>query len=451
MKDLISERSGHLGVEAVSYRSFRRGILLASVASLSVLAASGPVLGAAFQLKENSAVGLGSAFAGAGSSADTPSTVFDNPAGMTQLKGLQIQLGGSLIAPSFTFKGTSTNAFGKPNSGDSGRDGGTLAVVPHGYVTYQVTPDLTIGLALTTPFGLSTIYGPNFIGRYNADKTDLRTININPAIAYQVTPWLSLGAGLSAQYGSAEFSTGINSSTIATSAFRRPTTLPDGYFRLKGDDWSVGYNLGALIQPTTTTNIGISYRSRVQHTFSGSAEFVVPAPLNLNSSFRNSAASAKVVLPDTATISVTQILTPAWTAYADFNWTNWEQFRTLNAYRDDGTLINSTAQHYHNGFFVSAGASYKVNEIWTLRGGIAFDQSPVTNSYRTARVPDQDRTWLAIGASYQAMPNLTLDAGYAHVFVRDSQILEVSTTGDTLKGSYKNSIDLVSFGARMKF
>ncbi len=409
------------------------------------------VLAAAFQLKEDSAVGLGTAFAGAGSSADTPATVFDNPAGMTQLKGLQIQLGGSLIAPSFTFHGTSTNAFGQPNSGANGRDGGTLALVPHGYVTYQLTPDLTIGLALTTPFGLSTIYGANFLGRYNADKTDLRTININPAIAYKVTPWLSLGAGLSAQYASAEFATGINSSTIATSAFRRPTSLPDGYFRLEGDSWSFGYNFGALIQPTATTNIGLAYRSRVQQTFSGTADFVVPAPLSLNNAFRSSAASAKVVLPDTATISVTQILSPAWTAYADFNWTNWEQFRMLNVYRDNGTLVNSTPEHYRNGFFVSAGASYKLNEQWTLRAGTAFDQSPVTNSYRTARVPDQDRTWLAIGASYKIMPNLTLDAGYAHVFVRDAQILEVSSTGDVLKGTYQNSIDLLSLGARMQF
>lgn len=435
----------------MSHISFQRGILLTSFTSLSLLSVSRPALAAAFQLKENSAVGLGSAFAGGGSSAESPATVFDNPAGMTQLKGVQIQLGGSLIAPSFIFHGTSTNAFGRPNSGADGRDGGTIAVVPHGFVTYQVTPDLTIGLALTTPFGLSTIYGADFIGRYNADKTDLRTININPAIAYKVTPWLSLGAGVSAQYASAEFATGINSSTIATSAFRRPITLPDGYFRLKGDDWSFGYNFGALIQPTSTTNIGIAYRSRVQHTFSGNAEFVVPAPLSLNSSFRGSAASAKVVLPDTATISVTQILSPVWTAYADYNWTNWEQFRTLNAYRDDGSLINSTAQRYRNGFFVSAGASYKVNDLLTLRAGTAFDQSPVTNSRRTARVPDQDRTWLAVGASYKVMPNLTLDAGYAHVFVRDAQILEVSSTGDTLKGTYKNSIDLVSFGVRMQF
>ena len=431
--------------------SLRQSILLASAATLSVVVMSNPVMASAFQLKEDSAVGLGTAFAGAGSSAETPSTVFDNPAGMTKLDGLQIQLGSTLIAPQFTFHGTSTNAFGRPNSGQDGRNGGTLALVPNGYVTYKVTPDLTVGLALTSPFGLATNYGSNFVGRYNADKTDLRTININPAIAYQVTPWLSVGAGISAQYGSAEFSTDINSSTIATSLLRRPTSLPDGYFRLKGDDWAVGYNFGVLIEPTQTTKIGITYRSRVQHEFSGTAEYVVPSPLSLSNSFRNSGGNAKVVLPDTAGVSITQVITPAWTGYADLNWTNWEQFKTLNAFRDDGTLINSTPQHYRNSFFISAGASYKWNDALTLRAGTAFDQSPVSNTYRTARVPDQDRLWLAIGASYKVMANLTLDAGYAHIFVRDSQISETSSTSDKLVGSYKSSIDLFSLGARMKF
>ncbi len=405
----------------------------------------------AFQLKEDSALQLGTAFAGSASSAESPSTVFDNPAGMTQLPGLQVQLGGTVIVPSFTFRGTNRTALGQPVTGSDNRDGGNPALVPNGYVTYKITPSLSVGLALTTPFGLTTTYGPGFVGRYQADKTELKTLNINPAVAYQVTNWLSLGAGLSAQYGRAEFTSALNSRTLAFSATGRPLALPDGYFRLRGDDWSFGYNLGALIQPGPHTNIGFAYRSRVQHQFEGTADFIVPAPLNSSARFANSGGNAKLVLPDTATASITQGLGPNWTVYAEIAWTNWSQFKTLNAFRDNGTLLSSTPQHYHNTFNASLGAAYKVTDALTLRAGTAFDKTPVSNAYRTARVPDQDRTWLAVGASYKVFQGTVLDVGYAHVFVKDSRIDEVSATGDRLQGRYSNSIDIMSVGTRTAF
>lgn len=406
---------------------------------------------AAFQLKEDSAVNLGTAFAGSASTAQRPSTIFDNPAGLTQLEGLQIESGGSLIAPSFTFHGTSTNAFGKPNTGVDGRDGGNAALVPYGYISYKVTPEFSVGLGLTSPFGLATTYGTNFIGRYQADKTELKTLNINPSLAYQVTNWLSLGAGFSAQYGRAEFSSVINSSTLGTAALKKPVSLPDGYFRLRGDDFAFGYNVGALIQPGKATNIGLTYRSRVEQNFSGTADFIVPAPLSLNSAFRNSGGNAKLVLPDTATISITQGIGDALKVSAEVSWTNWSQFKQLNAFRTDGTLLNSTPQHYHNTFFASLGASYKVLDGLTLRAGTAFDKTPVSAVYRTARVPDGDRVWLAGGVSYDIFPGTAVDFAYAHLFVNDSRIREVSTTGDVLQGRYNSSVDIVSVGTRLKF
>lgn len=323
--------------------------------------------------------------------------------------------------------------------------------MPHGAVTYKVTPELAVGPALTSPFGLVTSYPANFVGRYQADRISLLTLNINPSVAYQLLPWLSVGAGLSAQYGRAEFTSFVNSSTIATSATGRPTALQDGYFRLKGDSWSFGYNFGVLVQPGPHTNIGLTYRSRVQQDFSGTASYNVPAPLSLNPAFRTSGGTAKVVLPDTAGLSITQGLGPDWTVYADVNWTNWSQFKTLKAFRDDGTLLSSQPQHYDNSYFVSLGAAYQVTDKLTLRGGTAYDKSPVSNAYRTARVPDQDRTWLAVGASYRVLPGVTVDGGYAHVFVLDSRIRETSPTGDVLTGHYSNMVDIFSFGTRTQF
>ena len=407
--------------------------------------------GAAFQLKENTAEGLGTAFAGVGSMANAPATVFGNPAGMTQLPGLQISLGGSLIDPSFTFKGTATNAFGRPITGDTNRDGGHVAIIPHGYATYQVTPDLSVGIAVTSPFGLATYYGAGFAGRYQADKTELQTININPAVAYRVLPWLSLGAGFSAEHATAEFASATNSQTISALVFGRPLPLRDGLFRLRGDDWSFGYNFGALIQPTPTTNVGLTYRSRIQHDFAGDVSFDAPFPLSLSPAFRSGAGAAKLVLPDTAAVSLTQRVSPLWTAYADVDWTNWSQFKNLNTFRTDGTPLSSTPERYRNIVFVSVGAAYQATDKLALRAGTAFDKTPTTDRYRTARVPDGNRYWLAIGASYTVVPRTTVDFGYAHVFVDSSKIRETSATRDVLSGSYDSRIDIFSIGTRTAF
>jgi long-chain fatty acid transport protein len=386
--------------------------LLTAVSSCLAVSAMHQASGAGFQLRENDAAENGEAFAGSASSANTPATVFNNPAGMTQLQGVQVQLGTSLIAPSFVFHGSSTNALGLPNSGADGRNGGNIGAVPFGFVSYQLTPSVSFGLALTTPFGLSTGYGANFVGRYQADNTSLATYDVNPAIAWKVTDWLSLGAGVSAQHADAQFSNFLNSSALGFSALHRLLPLADGYFNLKGDSWSWGYNFGALIQPGPHTNIGLTYRSRVQHDLSGQATFNLPAPLSASPQFANSSGSAKLVLPDTVTLGITQGVGPNWTVSAELQWTDWSQFKMLNVYRSNGTPIGSTPEHYHNSPFVALGATYQVDPNLVLRVGTAFDKTPVSNVYRTARIPDQDRYWLSVGASYQFRNGLFLDAAY---------------------------------------
>lgn len=421
-----------------------------TAAGLTILAGA-HAHGSGFQVREDNAVSMGASFAGSAVGQSGPATVSDNPAAMTQLPGVQVQLGGSLLLPSSVFHGTATDAFGHTIAGSGDRDAGNPSFVPNGYLTYQLAPRLWAGVGLSSPDGVATTYGADFVGRYQADKTSLITYNLNPGIGYQITDRLSLGAGMSVQYARADFSNFVNASTIATAALGQPASLPDGYFRLRGDDWSFGYNFGALFKPGPLTSIGLAYRSRIQHDFTGTADFLVSQPLSLNPSFRNSGATAKLVLPDTATLSLAQGLGGNWTLLADLSWTNWSQFKVLNAFRSDGTLINTTPEHYDDTFFTALGASYKVDDRLTVRAGTAFDKSPVSNTYRSARIPDQDRIWLSAGASFAVMRNLTVDGAYTHIFVSNSRIDERSSTNDVLVGYFSNSVDIISLGARMRF
>ena len=409
-------------------------VLLAITTWACLVAAPHRAEAAAFQLREDSAVNLGSAFAGSASAASGPAIVFDNPAAMTQLPGLQVQLGGALVAPSFLFRGASVNAFGRPNAGFDDRDGGNLDLVPHGFITYRFDR-LALGLGVSAPYGLELITVPAFVGRYQADKTSLRTININPSVAYQVTPWLSLGRRRSCTVCRRRVLDLPEQPGAGVPGARRPLALPDGHFALHGDNWAFGYNVGALIQPAPGTNIGLAYLVACAARLLGHRGLHRAGAAEPQPTLPQLGGAAKVVLPDTATISLTQRLDARWTLLAELSWTNWSQFKSLNVYRTDGTLLSSTAERYRDSVFAALGASYAFDDRLTLRSGVAYDKTPVNDAYRTARVPDQDRYWLAAGLSYPALSSATIDFGYAHLFVPGSTIRETSATGDVLSGS----------------
>ncbi len=406
---------------------------------------------AAFQLKENSAADEGDAFAGAPSAADTPATVFNNPAGMTQLPGVQVSLGASLIDPTFVFHGGATNAFGQPIAGSTNPDGGHAAMVPYGEVSYQLSPDITVGLALTSPYGLSSYFGPDFVGRYQADKTELETFNFNPAIAWQVAPWLSLGAGVSADYAIGEFDAALNSEVVLASACLLP-------FWASLDRSRMGFSGCAATTGRSATILApCSNRSRAPISASLTA---VASDTNSTPKPRSPCRQrSPAILPSPADrrgpswscpipqlISLTQKLTPRLTGYANLTWTDWSLLRNLSVYRTSGGLIDNTVLNYKNAVFVSIGASYEVTDQLTLRAGTAFDQSPVRDAYITPRVPDDNRYWLAVGGSYKITPTATIDVGYAHIFADKPSIHELSITGDLLSGYFAGHIDILSVG-----
>jgi long-chain fatty acid transport protein len=238
------------------------------------LAVDGDALGSGFQLRENSTAALGNAFAGAAVSTDDASIIANNPAGMTGLSGNLVSSDLSIVIPSEVFSGTTSNAVRQPIGGGNGGDAGGAQPVPSLYGFYDASPDVKLGLAVTFPFGLKTQYEPGWVGRYQAVKSELDIVDINPNIAYRVTDWLSIGGGPAIQHASAELTSAINSTTVAHLAnplLPAGLTLPDGYARVTGDSLSVGYNLGVLAQISPRTRVGASYRSQVSQRLEGPA------------------------------------------------------------------------------------------------------------------------------------------------------------------------------------
>jgi long-chain fatty acid transport protein len=317
----------------------------------------------------------------------------------------------------------------------------------------SITPDLKAGISFTAPYGLMTRYDSDWVGRYNALRSELATFDINPSVAYRVAPWLSIGGGVSAQYAKATLTRALNLSFLGQ---------PDGNFRIDGDSWGFGFNGGILLQPLDGTRIGLAYRSQVYHRIEGDADFTVSpvAAFLLGSAVADSDASAEVRSPATITASITQSITPALDVMLDVQWTNWEVFKTLLVQRQDTTPLTNQAENWHNTWFAAVGAAWRLDDQWTLRTGVAYDQTPVKDEFRTARLPDQDRYWLSVGASYKFTDALSLDAGYTHVFIRNNTPIDEiapggdgapTPTGGHLVGTYDAAIDIVSLAARFRF
>lgn len=441
-------------------RGLVRAALLAAVMVIPGVLREADAAG--FAIRENSAEALGTAFAGNASSATFLSTIYNNPAGMTQFTGDRAQLDASALIPSMAFTGSATahcaycGPAGAPISG-GGNDGGQAVFVPAGYAMISLSPDLKAGLALTSPYGLETNYAPDWAGRYFGIKSYLQSLDINPSLAYRVNNWLSVGGGLSAQHLYADLSNALDFSSIAGLP---PGTFPDGRLRVHGDGWGWGYNGGLLVQPMDGTNIGLTYRSRIQHTITGNASFAdVSYPFSLNPAFASGAARTSLTTPATAEISVTQRITDKLHLSADVQWTGWSSFQSLGVQNaSGGNLGTPTQENWHDTVYVALGGTYNWDDNWTFRSGIAYDQSPVSDQYRTVRLPDADRYWLSFGVGYKFSDGLSVDLGYTHIFMPNASISNsVNSTQvypggtDVIAGSYKLHIDLVSLQTRFRF
>jgi long-chain fatty acid transport protein len=420
---------------------------------------------AGFAIIEQSVSGLGNAYAGAAARAEDASTIYFNPAGMTFLSGRQAIAGLHIIKPSVKFnnRGSSNNT----SSGDGG-DAGSTGLIPNLYYVMDINEEIKFGLGINVPFGLATEYNEDWRGRYQAVESSVHAININPSLAFKANEQWSFGFGVSLQYIEAKLTNAVDFGTICQGLEAGP--LPagtcagaglnpqaaDGFSKVEGDDWGMGFNLGVIYSLSDATRIGLAYRSAVKQDLDGKADFTLPtaAQTIFSTAFADSDVSAKIDLPDTTSLSAYHQFNDRWALLADITWTGWSNFDELKIEFDNPDKTPSVEeQEWDNSTRYALAVNFMPGGPWTYRAGVAYDESPIPSAeMRTARIPGNDRTWLAFGAGYAPMENFRIDIAYAHLFVDDAKInREGVTPNDVLRGSYENSVDILSAQASWIF
>jgi len=436
-----------------------RSSIFNSLIFLAMLIALSPALSLAggFGLLEQSAQGLGVGFAGATAGYDDGSAIFFNPGAMSSLDKTTLSAGVSMVSPNAEFSNDgSRDAIGQPLSGGNGPDGGVVGWLPTLYAAHPLCNGVTLGFGVNAPFGLSTNYSDDWVGRYSADNSELMSVTMSPAISYDVTDSFAVGAAVNVMYAHAKLTNAIDFCTIGAAKLGLPTAaslglLPqqaDGSGKIVGDDWGVGATVGVQFKYGEGSRVGLSYRSQIDTTLRGDAEFTVPENarvLTSTGAFVDTDAKANLTVPDSIQLGWIHNFDEEWSLLAETQWTHWSHFSELRVNYDSVQPDTVVDESWENVWRYSIGTEYRPLKDLRLRAGFTYDAEPIPNKYhRTPRIPGNDRYWMSFGASYNFTEELRLDAGYAHLFVPSAKTEVSSSTGDVLRGDWDLSVDVAS-------
>ena len=418
-------------------RSTLRTLALTGASAVALLSGIATAHAGAFGLREQGAMAQGSSFAGVASGSGGLSSMYWNPATITMNPGFQTYTSVSLLnldAKITPYAGP-TSVFGP--SGQLGE----LAAIPSSQVSYQINDRVWVGMTTNAPLGLVTKPNNAWAGQVYGRTSKVFSLNLNPIIGIKVTDWLSVAAGPAIEY-------------VDIKLRRATGVLPNApSATLRGDDVDFGWTVGATITPLAGTSIGIGYRSSISHDLKGRIDSpTIPLPGN------RALIQSKFNTPDILTIGLTQAITPDFRVNLGYEFANWSRVGTLGqvAYGSAlaGAVINKLPLNYRDGHFVSVGAEYDLSQQWTVRGGLAYEWSPVTDAVRSVGVPDANRIWASLGASYRYSDKISVDLAYTHVFAKKGPIGinpgDPYYEGLPFNAMAKGSIDIASIGLKYR-
>jgi long-chain fatty acid transport protein len=422
-------------------------LLLSSIVSSTAFSAG-------FSLNEQSARSLGQSFSGRASDADTAATLVGNPAGVSRLKQTQATGGFALIDAHTDISNNSASAtvVGNTSAVNGSNDGDMipLTAIPFGYYVQPLDSHWAAGFGIYAPFGLTTDYEDDFQGRYFGTKSAIKVITAQPTVSYKLDNGLSFGVGVTYNKFIGDLRKNIYNPVSPSS---------DIEAGVKGDDTAWGYNVGILYELSEDTRFGLTYYSKVKYKLEGHTDLEnVPPILGLGSSVRYDA-TLEVTTPERIDFGFTHALTPQLTLHGDITRTNWSKLQEIRVENANASPLIATSIEpldWDATMFYALGLSYKLNSLWTLRGGIAIDKQPIPNETRSVRLPAGDRRMAAFGATWEAMDNLSVDLSYLYIKEKEVNVeQEAETLGlpghVNYSAKYDSYVNLIAAQINWKF
>ena len=450
------------------------------LAMTTLLVASG-VNAAAFQLAEVSTSGLGRAYAGEAAIADNAAVVATNPALMSLFKTNQFSVGGVYVDSKINMSGnTDITALGRnvgarlPSASTNLHQKNVVpgSLVPNMYFVAPVNDKVAVGAGMNVNFGLKSEYDNKYNGGVFGGTTDLTALNLNLSGSYRVTEGFSAGLGLNAIYAQAKIErrAGIISDAVSrvgtaidmglinipneyaptVKVLRHSITSKDKILTQLQDkaDWAFAWNAGVMYQFNENHRIGLSYHSKVD------IDFTDHTATSLQAHRIGQEGGLKLNLPDYLEFSGFHQLTEKFAMHYSYKYSHWSRLKNLYAsYHSDGKEAFHKKMYYRNSSRIALGGTYNVDDKLTLRAGIAYDQAAATE-HASAAIPDTDRTWYSVGATYKFTPNLSVDLGYAYlkgkkVHFKEEQVIRNGAV--VVTGNYTSKASANLYGLNLNY
>jgi len=446
-----------LGGKAVTHLSAAGAALCAGLV-LSTSAHAG-----AFAVREQSSYYQGMSFAGA-AAGDDISAMFWNSAAAAAAPGINVSANAALVVPQTeidaqggVFADTPNIGFGRAGSGDIGDP----TFVPATYVNYQFSDRLFLGVGLNSGFGFTTKPdNEDWSGSPIGVTSEIFSVNLNPNLAYKLSDTLTVGAGLQVQYVDVRLRSGSDNGILQ--AIGTPgvgQALPGR--ETEGDDWGVGATAGVMWQPTHGTSIGVGFRSAIEVELDGTCTGTGATNVALGGcNPAGEAVTADFTLPEMISVGLSHQLTDRIRVLGTIEWTNWSRLGTPQILDTGGNPVDELELEYEDGWFYSVGAEYAYSSDLTLRAGVAYEESPITDDTRNVFLPDDERIWLSVGATAKLTDRTKVDLGYSHLFIEDSPICQPQPGCDPngtraatplFTGEATGDIDIVTLGVTHNF
>lgn len=368
--------------------------------------------GAGFRLPDQDAFASarGEAFV---ATADNPSAVYYNPAGLSQLKGWHTRVGSYNIYLAPKFESAAGGNFGNSHKWHA---------VPQVFTAYgpEKLP-LTFGLGVYSPYGLG-IKWPHDTGfRSLALESKLAYMTVNPVVSWQVLPTLSIGGGPTINYSRTDLRIGV-----------LPVPLGDE-LRFKGDDYDVGFNLGARWQPHEKLALGISYRSKTTMDYKGHTSLNMgPFP----GSYDRMEASSSFPIPQNFVVGLSYRPTKNWNLEFNADFTQWSRMRQVTI--DQAVPLPAIPMNWESSWYYEFGVTRYLSKGWSVSAGYIFNESCMPDAFFNPLVADIDKHFGTVGVGWQGK-RVGLDVAYQFGYGPERTVSgsAMSAAGQNADGRYE--------------
>lgn len=474
----------------MSRRNKIQGVI--GLAVLGGVIGSGAVQASGYANPSYGATGWGRAFGGGSLFKNDPSSAYHNPAAMAFIDQNVAQLSVDYARVKLKFKGDVTDYQGLPASstpidangipgtavpltGDGG-EGGSAAWQSTGFLVMPINERFAFGLGQVNPLGLHSGWDEGWKGRDFAVDTTVESTGLTGSLSFKVRDDFSIGAGLIVQRSRGFVSQNLNLTGALGSALLPGVAsgLSANLLRVKVDNTSVGWFAGMTWKPTEQDTLGLNYHAKIRNKMegkyniradeTGTKYMTLPVGPNGESLLEliypglklypgGADASTRLDIPASAGLDWVHVFNDRLSLGASLLWTQWSSFKDLTL-KSEGNSLFVVPYDFRDTLMYSLGGDYRLTEQLTLRGGVAFDETPTRNSTRDPRFPDSDR-WIAslgFGYDFRAIPGLTIDGAYSRQFIKEARIdAHDDFAGSSMKGKVDSKGEVASLSATYRF